>query len=102
MLLASRVASICPCVRAAQVVRAGQQVIGHVPGKLAADAAAGDDTNALVLSLKRCAVVDVTESQRAGVEPVQSGVCARADNRAIQLRYERRIKKARLDGPGFF
>lgn len=67
------------------VVPAGQQAVGHVPGELAADAAAAAEPDALVLGFKIGAVVDIAPAQRAGVEAVLVRRRRRANHRAIQL-----------------
>ncbi len=71
---------------AARTVNPGQQAVGHVPGKLAADAAAGADAHALVLNLIFSLVFYVVPAQRAGIQPVQGCICRRTNNRAVQLR----------------
>ena len=68
------------------VVPAGQQAVGHVPRKLAADTAAAAEADALVLSFKIGAVVDIAPAQRAGVEAVLVCRRRRANHCAIQLR----------------
>ena len=66
------------------VVLAGQQAVGHVPRKLAADAAAAAEADALVFGFKIGAVVDVAPAQRAGVESVFICGGSAANHRAIQ------------------
>jgi len=68
------------------VVPAGQQAVGHVPGELAADAAAAAEADALVLSFKIGPVVDIAPAQCAGVEAVLVCRRRRANHCAIQLR----------------
>ena len=67
------------------VVPAGQQAVGHVPRELAADTAAAAEADALVLSFKIGAVVDIAPAQRAGVEAVLVRRRRRVNHRAIQL-----------------
>ena len=68
------------------VVPAGQPAVGHVPGELAADAAAAAEADALVFGFKIGAVVDIAPAQRAGVEAVLVRRRRRANHCAIQLR----------------
>nr|WP_281221311.1 hypothetical protein [Raoultella planticola] len=68
------------------VVPAGQQAVGHVPRKLAADTAAAAEADALVLSFKIGAVVDIAPAQRAGIEAVVICGSSAANHCAIQLR----------------
>ena len=67
------------------VVPVGQQAVGHVPGELAADAAAAAEPDALVLGFKIGPVVDIAPAQRAGVEAVFICSRRRANHRTIQL-----------------
>ncbi|SXE69567.1 Uncharacterised protein [Klebsiella variicola] len=63
-----------------------QQGAGHVPGELRANAAPGADTAALMLRLIIRLVVDIAETQRAGIEAVFICASCGSNHPAIQLR----------------
>ncbi|CQJ62433.1 Uncharacterised protein [Yersinia rohdei] len=67
------------------IVDTRQQAVGHVPGKLAADIAAGADTDTLVFNFKIGFIFNITEAQCAGIQLIFIRRGGRANHRAIKL-----------------
>ena len=66
-------------------VGAHQQAVGHVTGKLAADAAPGAHAHALVFHFEIGAVFNIAEADGAGIETVFIGGRRRANHRPVEL-----------------
>ncbi len=66
-------------------VRAHQQAVSHIPGKLAADAAPGAHAHALVFHFEIGAVFNIAKADGAGIETVFISGCRRANHRPVEL-----------------